>query len=1122
MTRFKTLTPAAVSAARVLPLLMSAWLLTFAGCAPGPEGDEVASRPPSPSTVADPLRTADQAVTNLDLTRFSPAIIAWVTATRTGRHALADAFYTDAYAPVVPVPFVRIQVTSNLDSGPGTLRAALETIQASQFPNTFITFDPSVFGRGLPGSVIRLQSPLPTVGPFFPGGVITVARVIIVAPEPGAVVLDGDSNGDEVGDVRLMDWAGTSSSFFRSLTLVGLELRNGRSPSALDSGVVSSGGEIIVVDCWVHDNRTETSGDFGDCGAGGGNIRQTNSSATEGRGLVVFRSVFERNHSDCEGGAISMDDGLIAQSIFLNNTSAQRGGAIYQWQSINRGILFDSTTLVDNTAGTAGGAVFLNGRFIEFTQSHVLRNQAPVSPDIAGSFLNFRRSAVGQPLGTLANLNQDSFFSERAETVSARLRATDQAWFPWLEPLFCSAAIDLGDPADDNRRSFGALERPFDLQLGPPAVNLTDAGAVDSQQAWPPCLYVPPAITGLPQVNALLTLSTPETWRHLYGTTAAPGWVRCTDPDDLTTCTPIGGASGLTLTVGEADIGRWLRYSTSADNQVDEATGFSNAIGPVAGIAPTPDGPISLTGTPERCTELTLELPSFSGLPAPQPGDITIVWESCAGDVCTEVARNTRFFVPGPDDVGRILRVTVRVTTAAGTLVREVSSVPVASVPPPACTLTRLEADGPGLEVTGQVTASGSCAVAAIDVTLRGARRGFPGGFRLPPDGRFTTLVPAQASGTVTVDCTAVDRDGVEGTTPWTATFGECTTGGACEPVTRDCTVAANEAGTCGPAADACQASTCQAGACVQALTSCDDANPCTDDTCDPVTGCASVPHTRACDDGDLCTQGDVCSAGACVPGPPLVCTSEDVCLTATCSPTTGACVTSPVPDGVVCADTDLCDGEETCQAGVCTDADAPLDCGDLEPGPCEATACDPDTGCSLVVVEDGAPCATDTLCGGACAAGLCEGGVPLSCESDDPCLAGRCDPATRACVFDPVPGCGEDVGPGADAGGTPDAGTDAGPGPDTDVPTPDAGTPPDAGPGPDTDVPTPDAGTPPDAGPADAPGPSEDTAEEPGQAFLSGTGLAACASAPLRPSQPLGWLLVLLLLRRSHRRRQP
>jgi hypothetical protein len=47
----------------------------------------------------------------------------------------------------------------------------------------------------------------------------------------------------------------------------------------------------------------------------------------------------------------------------------------------------------------------------------------------------------------------------------------------------------------------------------------------------------------------------------------------------------------------------------------------------------------------------------------------------------------------------------------------------------------------------------------------------------------------------------------------------------------------------------------------------CDDANVCTNDSCDPVSGCAHANNTAACADGNACTTGDTCRGGVCSGG---------------------------------------------------------------------------------------------------------------------------------------------------------------------------------------------------------------------------------------------------------------
>jgi hypothetical protein len=52
----------------------------------------------------------------------------------------------------------------------------------------------------------------------------------------------------------------------------------------------------------------------------------------------------------------------------------------------------------------------------------------------------------------------------------------------------------------------------------------------------------------------------------------------------------------------------------------------------------------------------------------------------------------------------------------------------------------------------------------------------------------------------------------------------------------------------------------------------CDDGNVCTTDACDIAVGCMNENNTESCDDGDPCTLGDVCAAGACAAGPTNTC----------------------------------------------------------------------------------------------------------------------------------------------------------------------------------------------------------------------------------------------------------
>jgi len=198
----------------------------------------------------------------------------------------------------------------------------------------------------------------------------------------------------------------------------------------------------------------------------------------------------------------------------------------------------------------------------------------------------------------------------------------------------------------------------------------------------------------------------------------------------------------------------------------------------------------------------------------------------------------------------------------------------------------------------------------------------------------------------------------------------------------------------------------------------CDDGDPCTEDICDPATGCgvsdnylccteaadcADTPHTACesvdcvggvctatpdattdgttCDDGDACTTDDVCSNGVCS-GTPKVCEPSAPCVTAACDPATGDCVETQVDPGTSCDDGNLCTQQDLCNAdGECVGAE--LDCSPLA-DQCSTAACDPATGqCDVQiqpgqVCDDGNLCTPDETCDGF---GACVGNYDASIE---------------------------------------------------------------------------------------------------------------------------------------------
>ncbi len=202
-----------------------------------------------------------------------------------------------------------------------------------------------------------------------------------------------------------------------------------------------------------------------------------------------------------------------------------------------------------------------------------------------------------------------------------------------------------------------------------------------------------------------------------------------------------------------------------------------------------------------------------------------------------------------------------------------------------------------------------------------------------------------------------------------------------CEPVCSDCA-----------ADDGC------GGVCVDDMF-CDDGNPCTDDSCDPESGCVNDANEFECDDGDPCTIADTCKGGDCI-GAPRDCQDANPCTFDSCDVDTGECVNdAALADESACDDGNPCTGDDVCLAGACAGALLPLEELTLEDCLCDQTdgACAP--------LEDGDLCNGTLYCAMEGAAeGTCQidPDTILACDDDIECTLDGCAPDT-GCTFDPV-----------------------------------------------------------------------------------------------------------------------
>lgn len=234
----------------------------------------------------------------------------------------------------------------------------------------------------------------------------------------------------------------------------------------------------------------------------------------------------------------------------------------------------------------------------------------------------------------------------------------------------------------------------------------------------------------------------------------------------------------------------------------------------------------------------------------------------------------------------------------------------------------------------------------------------------------------------------------------------------------------------------------CSAGVCSGEQlggTECDDANLCTNDTCDPDEGCLHDPAEGACNLGTDWMVGH-CELGVCVPdallsvpcsedadcalldnGNPCdgawvcsgdklclfsveevpACPTEDdtICLKNRCDPATGTCAMEPDSEGLPCTDGDVCTLQDSCVAGNCVPGIGGLACDDGNP--CTADICDAATGCAHLAQEaecdDGNDCTADDFC----VAAACVG-EHYACDDSQPCTVDLCDGA-GGCLFSEI-----------------------------------------------------------------------------------------------------------------------
>jgi len=500
------------------------------------------------------------------------------------------------------------EVTSNADSGTGSLRDAVNQANASPADDT-ITFASSVTGTialtsgqlyvhnggGLeiqgPGAdqltisgnnasrVIYTYSfpagvPLLISGLTLTGGNATFGGAVVNMDQALTIrdsVLTGNAAGSKGGAV----W---SDGFSSSLTIEGTEI------SGNTAGV--DGGGIYNEDTTVNGQRIHISD----------SVIKNNTATDDGGGIYLY---------DPDG------DTLIEDTTITGNQAGDLGGGIYLYDTDGSGAFeIDNSTVSDNSAGNGGG-IYLYGpdgpTTIENTTIAGNQTTGPtgglVNYSNAGMALDGVTIASNQGVGLSALTSsvtlKNSIVADNAAADVSTVSTTINAEFdlienpgtatinvttpgsmktgvdPALGPLAdnggptetllpgpASPALDAANTSltDDQR----GLTRPVDLtKVAAGPGNQSDMGAVEVQAI---ANTAPPAISGQARAGQTLTASQ-GTWSG-NPTTFHYQWLRCDAGGS--NCTPVG-TDASTYALTDADVGSTIRVDVSAENGYTEA-----------------------------------------------------------------------------------------------------------------------------------------------------------------------------------------------------------------------------------------------------------------------------------------------------------------------------------------------------------------------------------------------------------------------------------------------------------------------------------------------------------------------------------------------------------------------
>jgi hypothetical protein len=218
--------------------------------------------------------------------------------------------------------------------------------------------------------------------------------------------------------------------------------------------------------------------------------------------------------------------------------------------------------------------------------------------------------------------------------------------------------------ADDLGHALVAIVQARSGPVSRAVFSAATSTAVEQQASSPPpagtalpVSSTPPLVAEVIRQGSRLTGST-GSWSSSAALAYGYQWYRC-DASGAH-CKSIHGATQITYTQVEKDVGQTLGFAVTAGSGSSKTTAYASLVGPVAAAAATfaSSGQPALTGTPTDGQTLQASTGNWTQTPA----SVTYQWQRCNpnGRLCTPIAGATaQTYTAGASDTGHALLVVV-------------------------------------------------------------------------------------------------------------------------------------------------------------------------------------------------------------------------------------------------------------------------------------------------------------------------------------------------------------------------------------------------------------------------------------------------------------------------------